>query len=187
MSKFQATVNFEKLNEVPYMKNFSGNPKFQMMVSEFIEMWSKQTEQGLDDVALIRAVECTNGCTQYAFRDQEKFALSLEQTRECMKLSMGFIKNKSITLDDGTLISVDKSVYDVLDYVRDIYIEGFKNNNDDKVMEFYAQSVAQFYVLGEERLTKQLDFVEKHFGHIFTPEFIERGRKYILKYLEVVQ
>ena len=37
MSKFQATVNFEKLNEVPYMKNFSGNPKFQMMVSEFIE------------------------------------------------------------------------------------------------------------------------------------------------------
>lgn len=180
-------INFENLNKVPYMKNFSGNQQFQDWVIEYIKIWSEQSSQALDDVALIRAVECTNGCVQYAFRDEEVWALSLGQTRLCMKTSMGFIKSKSLTLKNGEVIRVDTSVHHLLDEVRDIYIDGFKNNIPDRLMQFYAQSVAQFYVLGKERLEKQLDFVEKELLDVFGEDFIRRGRNYIMRYLDAIE
>jgi len=180
-------VDFEKLNKIPYMKNFSDNPKFQEWVDEYIDFWSRQTSEGLDSVALIRAVECTNGCVQYAFRDEEEWALGLEQTRLCMKTSMGFIKSKKLELSDGRVIECDPSIIDALNFVRDIYIEGFKNNNEEKVMQFYAQSVAQFYVLGRERLTKQLDFVSENLKEVFGEDFLQRGRNYIFAYLNVLE
>ena len=107
-------VNFENLNKVPYMNNYSGNTQFQEWVTEYIDFWSKQTPEALDSVALIRAVECTNGCVQYAFRDEEDWALDLEQTRLCMKTSMGFIKSKRLELPDGRVIECDPSVIDAL-------------------------------------------------------------------------
>ena len=180
-------INFENLNKVPYMKNFSDNPKFQQWVIEYINLWSKQTSKALDDVALIRAVECTNGCVQYAFRDEESWALPLEQTRLCMKTSMGFIKTKSLKLKNGEVITVDESVHELLNEVRDIYIDGFKNNIPDRLMQFYAQSVAQFYVLGKERLEKQIDFIEKELGDVFGMDFLQRGRCYIMSYLKAVE
>lgn len=181
------TVNFENLNRVPYMKNFSDNPKFQQYVNEYINVWSKQTSKALDDVALIRAVECTNGCVQYAFRDEESWALPLEQTRLCMKTSMGFIKSKSLTLKNGDVITIDESVHELLDEVRDIYIDGFKNNIPERLMQFYAQSVSQFYVLGRERLEKQLKFVEEELGDVFGEDFLNRGRSYIFSYLKALE
>jgi len=180
-------VNFENLNKVPYMNNYSGNPKFQEWVNEYVEFWSKQTPEALDSVALIRAVECTNGCVQYAFRDEEDWALDLEQTRLCMKTSMGFIKSKKLELPDGRVIECDPSVIDALNTVRDIYVEGFKNGNDEKVMEFYAQSVAQFCVLGKERLEKWLDFVAENLHHVFGDFFLVAGRNYIMGYLAALE
>ena len=180
-------VDFGKLNKVPYMKNFSDNPKFQEWVNEYIDFWESQTPEALDSVALIRAVECTNGCVQYAFRDGEEWALSLEQTRLCMKTSMGFIKSKKLELPDGRVIECDPSVTEALNFVRDIYIEGFKNGNDEKVMQFYAQSVAQFYVLGRDRLTKQLDFVSENLGQVFGEDFLNHGRNYIFAYLGALE
>ena len=63
--------------------------------------WESQTEEVLEATALIRALECTNGCIQHAFRGESENALPLEETRECMKLSMGTIKNKVLPLPDG--------------------------------------------------------------------------------------
>ena len=57
------------------------------------DIWTSQSEEVLDATALIRVVECTNGCVQHAFRDGDERALSVEQSRECMKLSMGTSKN----------------------------------------------------------------------------------------------
>jgi len=181
------TVNFENLNKVPYMNNYSGNPQFQEWVIEYIDFWSQQTPEALDSVALIRAVECTNGCVQYAFRDEEDWALDLEQTRLCMKTSMGFIKSKKLELPDGRVIECDPSVIDALNFVRDIYIRGFKNGDDDAVMQFYAQSLAQFYVLGRERLEKWLDFVAENLHDVFGDFFLNAGRNYIMRYLEVLE
>jgi len=180
-------VNFENLNKVPYMNNYSGNTQFQEWVTEYIDFWSKQTPEALDSVALIRAVECTNGCVQYAFRDEEDWALDLEQTRLCMKTSMGFIKSKKLELSDGRVIECDPSVIDALNFVRDIYIRGFKNGDDDAVMQFYAQSLAQFYVLGRERLEKWLDFVAENLHDVFGDFFLNAGRNYIMRYLEVLE
>jgi hypothetical protein len=180
-------VNFENLNKVPYMRNFSDNPKFQELVDEYINVWSQQSDIGLDGVALIRAVECTNGCVQYAFRDGESWALDLEQTRLCMKTSMTFIKNKSLKLKNGEEIKIDNSVHHLLDEVRDIYIDGFKNNMPERLMQFYAQSVAQFYVLGKERLERQLNFVREELGDVFGEEFLTRGRNYIFSYLNALE
>lgn len=180
-------VNFEKLNKVPYIKDYSNSPEFQQLVDKYVDVWSKQSEIGLDGVALIRAVECTNGCVQYAFRDGETWALDLEQTRLCMKTSMTFIKNKSLKLKNGDEIKIDKSVHHLLDEVREIYIDGFKNNIPEKLMQFYAQSVAQFYVLGKERLEKQLSFVREELVEVFGEEFLNRGRNYIFSYLKALE
>ena len=62
------------------------------------DVWSSQSEEVLDATALIRVMECTNGCVQHAFRDGDERALSVEQSRECMKLSMGTIKSKVLPL-----------------------------------------------------------------------------------------
>lgn len=181
------SIDFSKLSNVPYMNDYSNHPKFQNWVNEYVDFWSQQTEEGLDSVALIRAIECTNGCVQYAFRDEEPWALSLEQTRLCMKTSMTFIKTKKLELSDGTIIECDKSIIDALDKVRDIYIKGFKNGDEDSMMEFYAQSLAQFFVIGREKLNKKFDWVEKNLYNVFGDLFLKAGRNYVMSYLNALE
>ena len=180
-------INFEKLGQIPYMRDYSQNTQFKVYVAKWENIWRQQSDIGKDHSALIRAVECTNGCVQYAYRDQQPFALSIEQTRLCMKTSMGIIKNKKIVLKNGEIIEFDPSIHDLIDEVRDIYIAGFKENDDEKLMEFYAQSVAQFFILGSERIDNALQIVVENFAHVFTIEFIERGRAYIYKYLNSIE
>jgi hypothetical protein len=180
-------INFEKLSQIPYMRNYADNDDFKKYVAKWESVWKRQTEIGKQHSALIRAIECTNGCVQYAYRDNEKFALSVEQTRLCMKTSMGIIKNKKIVLKNGDIIGFDPSIHDLIDNVRDIYIAGFKENDDEKLMEFYAQSVAQFFVLGKDRIDVALQFVSDNFKDVFTINFIERGRSYIYKYLNAIE
>ena len=43
------------------------------------DLWSMQTEEVLDATALVRVMECTNGCVQHAFRDGDERALPVEQ------------------------------------------------------------------------------------------------------------
>jgi len=169
------------------MRDYADQPKFQNWVNQYVDFWSKQTPEALDSVALIRAVECTNGCVQYAFRDEEPWALSLEQTRLCMRVSMGFIKSKRLTIPNGEVIECDPSVIDALNMVRDIYIRGFKNGDDEAVMEFYAQSISQFFVIGREKLNEKFDWVSEHFTNVFTEEFLKAGRHYVMSYLDSLE
>lgn len=180
-------INFEKLAQVPYMRDYSVNPEFQSMVNKWIDIWSKQSELSLKHAALIRAVECTNGCVQYAFRDSESFALDIEKTRMCMKVSMTIMNTKVIETPKGEVIEIDPVIHDLLDEVREIYISGFKRNNNEKLMEFYAQSVAQFFVIGKEILDEALKFVSDNYENIFTPYFLDRGKQYIYKYLNAIE
>ena len=50
--------------------------------------------------------------------------------------------------------------------------------DEDAMMEFYAQSIAQFYVIGREKLNEKCDFVAKHFKHVFGD--FKEGRAYIM-------
>jgi hypothetical protein len=180
------TIDFTKLNNVPYMRDYANNLKYQNWVNEYIDFWSKQTPEGLESVALIRAIECTNGCVQYAFRDEEPWALDLEQTRLCMKTSMTFIKTKKLDMPDGSVIECDPSIIDALNKIRDIYIRGFKQGDDEAQTEFYAQSIAQFIVIGREKINEKFDWVCEHFTDVFSELFLRAGRHYVLSYLDAV-
>ena len=91
----------------------------------------------MDHVALIRCIECTNGCVQYAFRDGSDKALSVEQTREAMKTSMSFIKTKSLTLPNNQTINALPEIHTLMDETRTLYIEGFKKGNPEMTKEFF--------------------------------------------------
>ena len=110
------------------------------------------------------------------YRDGDPWALDTEQTRLCMKTSMSFIKTKELPLPDGTVVKCDPSVVDALNKVRDIYIQGFKMGDEDCMMEFYAQSIAQFYVIGREKLNEKCDFVAEHFKDVFGEFMLKEGR-----------
>ena len=61
-------------------------------------IYSNLPEEELDKIAILRVMECTNGVIQHAFRGEEEYALSIEETRRAMKFSMSCIKNLAIPL-----------------------------------------------------------------------------------------
>lgn len=179
-------INFEKLAQVPYMPDYSNNDMFKTYVAKWESIWRRQSETGKQHAALIRAIECTNGYIQYTYRDGVT-NLTLEQIRECMKLSMSAIKNKQITLKNGETIGFDPTIHGILDEIRDIYIAGFKHGDDEKLMEFYAQSVAIFYVLGRDRIDDAFQIVVDNFTDVFTLPWIDMGRSYVYKFVNAIE
>lgn len=144
------------------------------------DIWSSQSEEVLDATALIRVVECTNGCVQHAFRDGDERALSVEQSRECMKLSMGTIKNKVLPLPDGrTKMILPEECHEIMNEARDLYVRGFKQGDEEALDEFFALSKAHFQVLGRELIDEKFRFFTEHFEDLFTSYWIMMGRMYI--------
>jgi len=141
---------------------------------------SSQSQEVLDATALIRVVECTNGCIQHAFRDEDESALSVEQTRECMKLSMGTIKNKVLPLPDGrTKVILPEECHEIMNTARDLYVRGFKQGDEEALEEFFALSKAHFQVLGRQLIDEKFRFFAEHFEDVFTSYWIMMGRMYI--------
>ena len=144
------------------------------------DIWSSQSEEVLDATALIRVVECTNGCVQHAFRDEDERSLSVEKTRECMKLSMGTIKNKVLPLPDGrTKVILPEECHEIMNTARDLYVRGFKQGDEEALEEFFALSKAHFQVLGRELIDEKFRFFTEHFEDVFTSYWIMMGRMYI--------
>jgi hypothetical protein len=144
------------------------------------DIWSSQSQEVLDATALIRVVECTNGCVQHAFRDGDERALSVEQSRECMKLSMGTIKNKVLPLPDGrTKVILPEECHEIMNTARDLYVRGFKQGDEEALDEFFALSKAHFQVLGRQLIDEKFRFFAEHFEDVFTSYWIMMGRMYI--------
>ena len=144
------------------------------------DIWSSQSQEVLDATALIRVVECTNGCVQHAFRDGDDRALSVEQSRECMKLSMGTIKNKVLPLPDGrTKVILPEECHEIMNTARDLYVRGFKQGDEEALEEFFALSKAHFQVLGRQLIDEKFIFFAEHFEDVFTSYWIMMGRMYI--------
>ena len=144
------------------------------------DIWSSQSEEVLDATALIRVVECTNGCVQHAFRDGDERALSVEQSRECMKLSMGTIKNKVLPLPDGrTKVILPEECHEIMNTARDLYVRGFKQGDEEALEEFFALSKAHFQVLGRKLIDEKFRFFAEHLEDVFTSYWIMMGRMYI--------
>jgi hypothetical protein len=144
------------------------------------DIWRSQSQEVLDATALIRVVECTNGCVQHAFRDGDERALSVEQSRECMKLSMGTIKNKVLPLPDGrTKVILPEECHEIMNTARDLYVRGFKQGDEEALEEFFALSKAHFQVLGRQLIDEKFRFFAEHFEDVFTSYWIMMGRMYI--------
>jgi hypothetical protein len=144
------------------------------------DIWCSQSQEVLDATALIRVVECTNGCVQHAFRDGDERALSVEQSRECMKLSMGTIKNKVLPLPDGrTKVILPEECHEIMNTARDLYVRGFKQGDEEALEEFFALSKAHFQVLGRKLIDEKFRFFAEHFEDMFTSYWIMMGRMYI--------
>ena len=144
------------------------------------DIWSSQSQEVLDATALIRVVECTNGCVQHAFRDGDERALSVEQSRECMKLSMGTIKNKVLPLPDGrTKVILPEECHEIMNTARDLYVRGFKQGDEEALDEFFALSKAHFQVLDRQLIDEKFRFFAEHFEDVFTSYWIMMGRMYI--------
>lgn len=145
----------------------------------WFNIWKEQSDVNLKTFAIIRCIECTNGCIQHAFRDSDPNSLPTEKTRECMKLSMGVMKNKKLPLPDGTIIHLHKDLHDLMDASRDLYVRGFKRNDDQALHEFYDLSISNIVAIGKERIDEAFKFVEDTFEDVFTKYWIDKGKDYI--------
>ena len=116
-----------------------------------------------DKLALLRLVECTNGVIQHSFRNGDADALSPEETRTAMKFSMGCMKNQSIPLGDEVVVFAPETAK-IMSEVRELYISGFKQQNQDDYEEFMRASVANLGAIGKERI---LDARTILFDHLY--------------------
>lgn len=146
---------------------------------KWYERWSSYSEEVLDVTALIRAIECTNGCIQWAFRDGDEKAPPIEKTREAMKLSMGVMKNKVLPYPDGSAFVLPEEVVPIVDETRDIYIRGFKQGDEEAYQEFMGLSKSHFTVMGKIRMDIAFERVKEHFTDTFTEYWIDMGKKYV--------
>ena len=158
-----------------FMPEHNEHPGF---YEKWYKIWSSQSPEVLDATAIIRVMECTNGCVQWAFRGKSPNALSVEQTRECMKVSMSAIKTKRLPLPTGEVIEMPEEAIPLMDEARDLY-QKMKTQDKDAYDEFFALSTAHFHVLGEKVIDEKFAFFRKHFEDVFTDYWIGKGEDYI--------
>ena len=122
------------------------------------EVFGSLSDKEKDKIALLRVVECSNGVVQYMFRDGEADALSIEETRQIMKFSMGCMKTMSIPLKSHT-VTFEQETAKILREVRDLYVSGFKNGNQEDLTEFLKASKANLNAVGTKRILEARQIV----------------------------
>ncbi len=143
------------------------------------KFFSSLTEEELEGVALIRVIECSNGCIQHAFRCEDPRALPIEQTREAMKYSMGLMKSLDLEIG-GISYKFSKPAEQGLREIRDLYIKGFKQNDDQAMEDFFNSSYACVGALGEDRLRKAVAIVKESLQDVFPPHTVDWGFNYLM-------
>jgi hypothetical protein len=120
-------------------------------MTDWNTLFTSLPEDELDKLAVLRIIETSNGCIQNLFRNEDPEALSVEETREAMKFSMGSIKRMRIILDDETIEFAEPTKAIMAD-VRDYYIRGQKQGDDVAFAEFLRASHACLKACGVQRL-----------------------------------
>ena len=135
-----------------------------------------------DKVAVLRVMECANGVMQHAYREGQIFAYSTYETRKAMKFSMSCMKNMSIPLKEET-ITFEPETEKLLREVRELYISGFKNGNDEDLEEFMIVSGACIRALGRERIVKAKDILAQNTTDI-PLQALDWGVRYINQFFQ---
>ena len=131
-----------------------------------------------EKIAVLRVMECANGVIQHAYRSNQEWALPIEETRRAMKFSMSCMKNMTIPLNNGKEITFEPETEELLREVRDLYISGFKNGNDEDMQEFIRASKANLNAIGAKRI---LDARQTVFNEVddLPPVALDWGLSYI--------
>ena len=176
----------EQIRELTPWFNDEG-PSFRLEIEHELVALQAIDPKDLDNLALLRVLEVTNGCAQWGFRRQDQDCLSADQARDCMRQVIGFIKDKRIVLPRGETVSFSPAVEDLIESGRELYQDAFKRNQAGAQRAYYAASTAQFIAYGPERLQRALDLVDRNFESLFTPVWIARGQRYIAPYLKALR
>jgi len=139
--------------------------------------------EDLDNIALLRVIECSNGVVQHMFREGREDGLSLEDTRKAMKFSMGCMKTMSIPLGDK-VIEFSPNTAVLLQEMRQLYISGVKNGNDEDFTEFLAGSKENLLACGPDRILRAKDVAEKYLTEHIPLKALEWGVGYIFGFAE---
>lgn len=140
------------------------------------------TEEQKEKLAVLRVMECTNGIIQYAYRDKAPHALSPEETRRAMQFSMGCIKRMEIPLGEDT-ITFEDDTKEIFKEIRDLYVSGAKNGNNEDFEEFLRISVIMYNVLGKERILSAQKLLSQHIEEI-APDKLQWGVDYIMQFIK---
>ena len=131
---------------------------------DWTNFFSNLSDEEKDKIAILRVMECTNGVLQHAHRDGASYALPIEETREAMQFSMKAMKRMTIPLRDKD-ITFEPETEVVLRKVRDLYISGVKNGNEEDFQEFMRASEASVQGVGWERLVEAAKVIHKEFDN----------------------
>ena len=135
-----------------------------------------------DKVAVLRVMECANGVMQHAYREKQIFAYSTYETRKAMKFSMSCMKRMEIPLKEET-IAFEPETEKLLREVRDLYISGFKNGNEEDFKEFMVVSGACIRALGKERIVTAKDILAQNTTDI-PLQALDWGVRYINQFFQ---
>ena len=147
--------------------------------------WTKEftdlPSDELDSLAVLRIIETTNGIIQFMYRDSEPDALSIEDTRKAMGFSMSAIKKMRIVLENETIDFADNTK-EIMGRVRDLYLKGMKNGDDEAYENFLDASHACLLACGTIRL---FDARKRLYNNCYSmpPESWDWGLSYCLNFM----
>ena len=147
--------------------------------------WKSEFEalppEELDSLAVLRIIETSNGIIQFMYRDSEPDALSIEDTRKAMGFSMSAIKKMRIVLENETIDFADNTK-DLMGRVRDLYLAGMKNGDDEAYENFLDASHACLLACGTIRL---FDARKRLYNNCYSmpPESWDWGLQYCLNFM----
>ena len=122
------------------------------------ELFGNLSDEEKNKIALLRVIECSNGVVQHMFPANDEDALSVEETRDAMKFSMGCMKTMTIPLKSHT-VTFSEETASVMKEVRELYISGFKNGNQEDMEEFIRASKANLNAVGQKRILEARQIV----------------------------
>ena len=122
-----------------------------MIEKDWNSIFRALPDEEQDKLALLRVIETSNGVIQSLYRNGDPDALSLEETRAAMKFSMSAMKTQTIPLGDEVIVFAPETAK-IMSEVRELYISGFKQQNQEDYEEFMVASVANLDAIGKERI-----------------------------------
>jgi hypothetical protein len=121
-------------------------------MKDWNSIFNNLSDEEKNKIAILRVIEC------HMFRANDEDALSVEETRDAMKFSMGCMKTMTIPLKSHTVTFAEETA-SVMREVRELYVSGFKNGNQEDLEEFMRASKANLNALGQKRILEARQIV----------------------------